>query len=148
MSGFRKFILRGNVVDLAIAVVIGAAFGAVVQALVKDLITPLISIPGKANFQNLKFTVRHSVFAYGDFLNALIAFVSIAAAVFFFVLRPINALMDRRRTQTDVESPTRACPECLSNIPAAARRCAFCTAKVEVVTVGSAAGGRRGSRRT
>ena len=148
LKDFKAFLLRGNVVDLAIAVVIGAAFGTVVQALVKDLITPLVSIPGKANFQSLKFTIRHSVFAYGDFLNVLIAFVSIAAAVFFFVVRPINTLMDRRKTQTDVESPTRECPECLSNIPAAARRCAFCTAKVEVVTVGSAAGGRRGSRRT
>src|SRR5205823_293981 len=84
LKDFKTFLLRGNVVDLAIAVVIGAAFGAVVQALVKDLITPLVSIPGKANFQSLKFTVRHSVFAYGDFLNALIAFLSIAAAVFFF----------------------------------------------------------------
>ena len=131
LKDFKTFLLRGNVVDLAIAVVIGAAFGAVVQALVKDLITPLVSIPGKANFQSLKFTVRHSVFAYGDFLNALIAFLSIAAAVFFFVLRPINALMERRKTEPDVESPTRECPECLSNIPAEASRCAFCTATVK-----------------
>jgi large conductance mechanosensitive channel len=130
LKDFKAFLLRGNVVDLAIAVVIGAAFGAVVQALVKDLITPLISIPGKANFQNLKFTIRSSVFAYGDFLNALIAFLSIAAAVFFFVIRPLNTLMARRKTEPDVESETRDCPECLSSIPAQAKRCAFCTSKV------------------
>jgi large conductance mechanosensitive channel len=134
LKDFKAFILRGNVVDLAIAVVIGAAFGAVVQALVKDLLTPLISIPGKANFQELKFTIRDSVFAYGDFLNVLIAFVSIAAAVFFFVVRPLNLLMARRRTETDVESETRECPECLSNIPRAASRCAFCTARVKPLT--------------
>jgi len=134
LKDFKAFVLRGNVVDLAIAVVIGAAFGAVVQALVKDLITPLISIPGKANFQELKFTVRDSVFAYGDFLNVLIAFVTIAAAVFFLVVRPLNILMARRRTETDVESETRECPECLSNIPNGASRCAFCTAKVTPLT--------------
>ena len=138
LKDFKAFVLRGNVVDLAIAVVIGAAFGAVVQALVKDLITPLISIPGKANFQELKFTVRDSVFAYGDFLNVLIAFVTIAAAVFFLVVRPLNILMARRRTETDVESETRECPECLSNIPNGASRCAFCTAKVKPATTTSA----------
>ncbi|MBV8979352.1 MAG: large conductance mechanosensitive channel protein MscL [Acidimicrobiia bacterium] len=134
LKDFKAFVLRGNVVDLAIAVVIGAAFGAVVQAFVKDLLTPLVSIPGKANFQSLKFTIRHSVFAYGDFLNVLVAFVTIALAVFFFVVRPINMLMERRRTEPDVESETRECPECLSKIPAAASRCAFCTAKVRPVT--------------
>ena len=134
LKDFKAFVLRGNVVDLAIAVVIGAAFGAVVQALVRDLITPLISIPGKANFQDLKFTIRDSVFAYGDFLNVLIAFVTIAAAVFFLVVRPLNILMARRRTETDVESETRECPECLSNIPNGASRCAFCTAKVTPLT--------------
>src|SRR2546429_6352726 len=87
---FKAFVLRGNVVDLAIAVVIGAAFGAVIQAFVKDLLTPLISIPGKADFQNLTFTINGSVFRYGDFINVMIAFVSIAAAVFFFVVRPVN----------------------------------------------------------
>src|SRR5437868_6149133 len=131
---FKAFVLRGNVVDLAIAVVIGAAFGAVVTAFVKDIITPLIGIPGKADFSNLKFTINGSVFRYGDFLNVLIAFLTIAAAVFFFVVRPINTLMARRKTETDVESETRECPECLSNIPARARRCAFCTAKVEPAT--------------
>jgi large conductance mechanosensitive channel len=129
LKDFKAFILRGNVVDLAVAVVIGTAFGAVVTALVKDLITPLISIPGKTNFTDLHLTVRHSVFAYGDFLNALISFLSIAAGVFFFVVMPVNALMKRRKTEPDVESETRDCPECLSAIPRAARRCAFCTAE-------------------
>ncbi len=129
LKDFKAFILRGNVVDLAVAVVVGAAFGAVVSALVKDLITPLISIPGKANFQDLHFTIRHSVFAYGDFLNTIISFLSIAVAVFFFVVVPVNALMSRRKTEPDVESTTRDCPECLSSIPRAATRCAFCTAQ-------------------
>ncbi|MBV8985583.1 MAG: large conductance mechanosensitive channel protein MscL [Acidimicrobiia bacterium] len=130
LKDFKAFVLRGNVVDLAIAVVIGAAFGAVVTALVKDLLTPLIGIPGKADFSTLTFTINGSVFRYGDFINVVIAFVTIAAAVFFFVVRPINMLMERRRTEPDVESETRECPECLSNIPRAASRCAFCTAKV------------------
>ena len=128
---FRAFVLRGNVVDLAVAVVIGAAFGAVVTALVKDLITPLIAIPGKSDFSALKFTIRKSTFAYGDFLNTLIAFVTIAAAVFFFVVRPLNHLMARFKTEPDVDSTTRDCPECLSAIPRAATRCAFCTAKIQ-----------------
>lgn len=134
LKDFKAFILRGNVVDLAVAVVIGAAFGAVITALVKDLITPLISIPGKTNFSELHFGVRHSVFAYGDFLNALISFLSIAAGVFFFVVMPVNALMNRRKTEPDVESITRECPECLSSIPRAATRCAFCTAQVPPVS--------------
>jgi large conductance mechanosensitive channel len=128
LKDFKTFLLRGNVVDLAIAVVIGAAFGAVVTAFVRDIITPIISIPGKTNFSALHFTIRHSVFAYGDFLNFLVSFVSIAAAVFFFVVKPINALMARRKTEPEVESTVRDCPECLSSIPAAATRCAFCTA--------------------
>jgi large conductance mechanosensitive channel len=130
LKDFKAFLLRGNVVDLAVAVVIGAAFGAVVTALVRDILTPIIAIPGKSDFSSLTFTINESVFRYGDFINALVSFVSIAAAVFFFVVRPVNALMARRKTQTDVESATRECPECLSNIPAAAKRCAFCTAKV------------------
>ena len=131
LKGFRAFILRGNVVDLAIAVVIGAAFGTVIDSLVKNIITPIISIPGSANFADLHFKVRHSVFAYGAFLNDLIAFLSIAAAVYFFVVVPVNKLMARRKTEPDVESTTRECPECLSSIPVGARRCAFCTAVVE-----------------
>jgi len=128
---FREFILRGNVVDLAVAVVIGAAFTAVVNALVKDLITPVIAaLFGKPDFANLAFTINDSRFAYGDFLNALLTFVLIAAALFFFVVKPVNYLMARRRTEPDVESTTRDCPECLSAIPIAAHRCAFCTSEL------------------
>ena len=130
LKDFKAFLLRGNVVDLAVAVVIGAAFGAVVTALVKDLLTPLLAIPGKTDFSSLSFTINHSQFLYGDFVNVLISFVSIAAAVFFFVVKPVNALMARRKTEPDVDSTTRECPECLSSIPSAARRCAFCTAEV------------------
>jgi large conductance mechanosensitive channel len=130
LKDFKSFLLRGNVVDLAVAVVVGAAFGAVVTALVKDLLTPLIAIPGKTDFSALQFTINKSTFRYGDFINVLISFLSIAAAVFFFVVKPVNALMARRKTETDVESTTRECPECLSSIPARARRCAFCTAEV------------------
>jgi large conductance mechanosensitive channel len=97
---------------------------------VKDLLTPLIAIPGKTDFSSLHFTINKSTFHYGDFINVLISFVSIAAAVFFFVVKPVNALTARRKTETDVESTTRECPECLSSIPARARRCAFCTAEV------------------
>ncbi len=130
LKDFKAFLLRGNVVDLAVAVVVGAAFGAVVTALVKDLITPLLAIPGQADFSTLDFTINGSRFAYGDFMNALISFVSIAAAIFFFVLKPVNALMARRKTEPEVDSTTRECPECLSSIPSATRRCAFCTAEV------------------
>jgi large conductance mechanosensitive channel len=127
LKDFRAFVLRGNVVDLAIAVVIGAAFGAVVTALVKDLITPIVAaIVGKPSFADLSFTINSSHFAYGDFIDAVISFLTIAAAVFFFVVQPINALMRRRKTQPDVESETRACTECLSDIPMQARKCAFC----------------------
>jgi large conductance mechanosensitive channel len=128
---FRTFILRGNLVDLAVAVVIGTAFTAVVNALVKDLITPLIAaIGGKPNFDNLVFTINGSRFAYGDFLNAALTFLLVAAVVFFLVIKPVNMLMDALRTEPEVESPTRACPECLSQIPLAASRCAFCTSAV------------------
>ena len=130
INDFKAFILRGNVIDLAIAVVIGAAFGALVTAFVKDLITPIIAIPGKTDFSDLKFTIRESDFLYGDFLNAVISFLSIAAAVFFFVVRPVNKLMARRKTEPEVMSTTRDCPYCLSSIPIAASRCAFCTANV------------------
>ena len=130
LKEFKDFLLRGNVVDLAVAVVIGAAFGAVVTALVADLITPIISIPGKATFGDLDFHIRESRFAYGHFLNTVITFVSIAGAVFFFVVKPVNALMARRKTEPEVGSTVRDCPECLSSIPVAARRCAFCTTEV------------------
>jgi large conductance mechanosensitive channel len=131
VKDFKEFLLRGNVVDLAVAVVIGAAFGAVVTALVADLLTPLIAaIFGKHDFSALTFTVNKSTFRYGAFLNAVIAFISIAAAVFFFVVQPVNALMRRRRTEPPVDETTRQCPECLSEVPTAARRCAFCTAQI------------------
>src|SRR6185312_4767194 len=124
---FKAFLLRGNVVDLAVGIVIGAAFGALVRALVLDLLTPIIAmIVGKHDFSALAFTINKSTFHYGDFINYLIAFLSIATAVFFFVVKPINALMERRRTGVDVESETRACSECLSEIPRRARKCAFC----------------------
>ena len=131
VKDFKQFLLRGNVVDLAVGVVIGIAFGAVITALVDDLITPVIAaIFGQHDFSALTFTVNGSVFKYGAFINAVITFVLIAAAVFFFVVRPVNALMARRRTEPPVDPTTRDCPECLSSIPKAARRCAFCTAQV------------------
>jgi large conductance mechanosensitive channel len=131
LKEFRQFILRGNLVDLAVAVVIGAAFTAVVNALVKDLVTPLIAaIGGKHDFSTLAFTINDSRFTYGDFLNALITFVTIAAVMFFLVIKPVNALLERLRPEPAVDKETRACPECLSDIPTAARRCAFCTADV------------------
>jgi large conductance mechanosensitive channel len=131
---FKTFLLRGNVVDLAVGIVIGAAFGAVVTALVKDLITPIVAaIIGRPDFSGLSFSINGSQFLYGDFINALVAFLSIAAAVFFFVVKPVNALMSRRKTQPDVESETVSCAECLSDIPRDARRCAFCTSAVAPV---------------
>jgi large conductance mechanosensitive channel len=131
LKEFREFILRGNVVDLAVAVVIGTAFTAVVNALVKDLITPIIAaLFGEPLFTGLTFSINGSRFAYGDFLNAVLTFVLVAAAVFFFVVKPVNYLMERRRTGPDVESTTRGCPECLSQIPVGAHRCAFCTSEV------------------
>lgn len=132
LRDFKSFLLRGNVVDLAVAVVVGAAFGALVTALVRDLLTPIIAlIFGKPNFSNLSFSINSSHFLYGDFINFLIAFLTIAAAVFFLVVQPINALMRRQKTQPDVESETRACTECLSDIPRQARRCAFCASPQE-----------------
>lgn len=130
LKDFKAFLLRGNVVDLAVAVVVGAAFGAVVTSFVENILTPILGIPGEADFSALEFTINGSVFRYGRFLNAVISFLGIAAAVFFFVVRPINVLMARRKTEPDVESTTRDCPECLSSIPVGARRCAFCTAEV------------------
>ena len=131
---FRQFLLRGNVVDLAIAVVIGIAFGLVIAALVKDILTPLIAaIAGKQDFSNLTFMLHKSLFRYGDFINALIAFVLVAAALFFFVVLPINRLIARSRKQPPADPTTRKCPECLSEIPIEARRCAHCTSVVPPV---------------
>jgi large conductance mechanosensitive channel len=129
VKAFKQFMLRGNVLDLAVAVVMGAAFGAVVTALVKDLITPLIAaIMGKPNFSAIVFTVNNSEFMIGDFINALVAFLSIGIAVYFFVVLPVNKLMERmRRGEAAPDPTTKKCPECLSEVPIAARRCAFCT---------------------
>ena len=132
LRGFREFILRGNVIDLAIAVVIGIAFNAVVSAFVKDILTPLIAaIFGKPDFAALTFTVNNSQFAYGDVLDALISFLAVAAAIYFVVVAPMNALAARRSRPAEVA--TRDCPECLSTIPRAATRCSFCTEKVAPV---------------
>jgi large conductance mechanosensitive channel len=131
LKDFKEFILRGNVVDLAVGIVIGVAFGAVVTALVSDLLTPLIAaIFGSHDFSALTLTINDSRFLYGHFINAVISFVTIAAAVFFFVVRPVNALMARRKTEPPIDEATRSCPECLSEIPVEARRCAFCTSEV------------------
>jgi large conductance mechanosensitive channel len=131
LKDFKTFVLRGNVLDLAVAVVIGTAFTAVITALVADLITPLIAaIAGKHDFSSLTFTLNHSVFHYGSFLNALIAFLLIAAAVFFFVVLPANALVRRMRREPTPDPTTKKCPECLSEIPVDARRCAFCTSQL------------------
>jgi large conductance mechanosensitive channel len=127
LSGFKKFLLRGNVVDMAVGIVAGAAFGTVVSSLVKDLLTPLIAASIKApDFSNLSFTLHNSRFLYGDFINAVISFVIVAASVYFFVVLPINALMAKAYPQHAAPPPTRPCPECLSDIPANARRCKFC----------------------
>jgi large conductance mechanosensitive channel len=129
LKGFRQFLLRGNVIDLAVAVVLGGAFGAVVAALVKDLLTPFIAaIVGKPDFSAIAFEVNGSKFLLGDFVNALVSFVLIAAAVYFFVVVPVNAFMARmRRGEAPPDPTTKKCPECLSDVPIAARRCAFCT---------------------
>jgi len=131
VNDFKQFLLRGNVVDLAVAVVIGAAFGAVVTAMVEDLITPVIAaIIGEPDFSRLDFTINDSTFRYGDFINKVVTFLTVAAAVFFFVVVPINALMTRARREPPADPTTKRCPECLSEIPVAARRCAFCTSTI------------------
>ena len=131
LKEFRDFVLRGNVVELAVAVVIGAAFGAVVASLVENLITPLIgAIGGEPDFGGLTFTINGSKFGYGEFINALLSFLIVAAVIFFLVVRPLNKLMEKLKPGKPVDNPTRACPECVSDIPVQARRCAFCTAEV------------------
>lgn len=132
LKGFRSFILRGNVVDLAVGVVIGGAFGAIVTALVKDLITPLIAaVVGKPDFSNIGFTVNTTHFPVGDFINAVVSFLLIAAAVYFMVVVPVNALMARvKRGEVAPDPTTKKCPECLSEIPIPARKCAFCTSVI------------------
>ncbi len=131
MKGFKQFLLRGNVVDLAVAVVVGAAFGSVVTAFVKDLLTPLIAaIGGKPDFSGLYFTINNSKFLFGDFVNAVVSFVIIAAVIYYLVVLPMNLLISRSKKEPPVEPTMRKCPECLSEIPIGARRCAFCTAQV------------------
>lgn len=132
LKDFKTFILRGNVIDLAIAVAIGVAFGAVVGAFTPGMITPLLAIPGDgASLAEKSFTISGSEFLYGAVIDALLQFVLIAAALFFFVVVPVNRLMARRKTEPDVESTTRECPECLSSIPVRARRCMYCTGQVD-----------------
>jgi large conductance mechanosensitive channel len=134
MKGFKQFLLRGSVLDLAVAVVMGAAFGAVVTALVKDLVTPLIAaIVGKPDFSAIAFTVNNSKFMIGEFINAVVSFVLIAAAVYFFIVLPVNKVLGRlRRGEAPVDPTTKKCPECLSEVPIAARKCAFCTSPLPV----------------
>lgn len=135
MAGFKKFLLRGNVVDLAIAVMIGAAFGAVVSSFTSGIITPLIAaIGGEPNFSALHFTVHHSTFRYGLFINAVVAFVILAAILYFLVVLPINTLMERFKPTPEEPAPTRDCPHCVSSIPQAATVCAFCTRDVPAVS--------------
>jgi len=131
MGGFKKFLLRGNLVDLAVAFVIGAAFAALVTGLVKDLITPLIAaIGGKPDFANLTFTINHSKFFYGDFLNLLISFLILAAVIYFLVVMPFSSLLERFKPTPSEPAPVQECPHCLSSIPQAAVVCAFCTREV------------------
>ena len=128
---FRAFLLRGNLVELAVAVVIGTAFAARVTAFTQGLITPLIAaIGGEPDFSALSFTINESRFRYGVFLNALVSFLIVAGVVFFFVVKPLNTLKDRQKAGPAAGEETRACPECISEIPVRARRCAFCTAEV------------------
>ena len=132
LKGFKQFILRGNVVDLAVGVVIGAAFGKIVESLVKDVLTPLIGAIAKLpDFSGLYFTINESKFMIGDFINALISFLIVAFAIYFFVVVPINKLIAKSKgKQTPIDPTTKKCPECLSEIPKEAGRCAFCTTKL------------------
>lgn len=131
LNDFKAFILRGNVVDLAVGIVIGVAFGTVVAALVKDLITPIIAaFGGKPDFSSLSFTINNSIFLYGDFINAVIAFVILAAVVFFFVVQPVNAIMAARTSEPPPDPMLKTCQYCLNTIPAKATRCGFCTSEL------------------
>jgi len=132
-KGFREFVLRGNVVDMAVGVVIGAAFGAIVTAFVKDLLTPLIAaLVAKPDFSGYVFEVNGSKFLYGDFINAVVSFLLIAAAIYYFVVLPLNALMARIHKNEPAAAPDKKqCPECRSDIPIAARKCAYCTSVVQ-----------------
>lgn len=128
LKEFKQFLLRGNVVDLAVGVVVGAAFGTVVTALVKDILTPLIAAVAKVpDFSGLSFTLNGSKFMYGDFINAVISFLLVASAIFFFVIKPMNLLIERSRKEPPADPTTKKCTECMSEIPLTAKRCAFCT---------------------
>ncbi len=129
LKGFKEFMLKGNVVDLAVAVVMGAAFGSVVSAFVKDLMTPFIAaLVGKPSFEHLQFTVNNSAFLYGDFLNAIISFLLVGAAVYFLVVVPMKAVLERtKKPEVPATPTTKKCPECMSEIPLEAKRCAHCT---------------------
>ena len=134
LSGFKQFILRGNVIDMAVGVVVGAAFASVVTAFTKDLLTPLIGALVKTpSFANVKFTINSSEFLLGDFINAAIAFLLVAGAVYFFVVLPINLLVERmKKAPVPADPTTKKCPECLSEIPVQAKRCAHCSQPVSV----------------
>lgn len=141
LQDFKQFILRGNVVDLAIGVVVGAAFGTIVNAFVRDMLTPLIAaVGGQPNFSGLAFTIHGSKFMYGDFINAVISFLIIATVIFFFVVEPVNKLRNKLESSRKSENPdTKKCPECLSEIPMKASRCKYCTAQLVTSNVGGGA---------
>ncbi len=138
LKEFKAFIMQGNVIMLAVAVVVGVAFQAVVKAIVSDILTPILSIPGKANFESLTFTINGSTFLYGDVLNAIVSFLAVAAAIFFLVVKPYN--MFTARAQKPVAVTTRPCPACLTDVPLGATRCAACTSDLPPVTPGDATG--------
>ena len=133
MSEFKEFVLRGNVIDLAVGIIIGGAFGGIVTALVKDVITPFIGMFGKVDLSNLNTTLNGAKFGFGDFLNTVISFIILAFVVFFFIVKPVNHLMSLRKTDTATDPVTRECPFCVSSIPVSATRCAFCTSEVPTV---------------
>lgn len=136
LQGFKQFILKGNVVDLAVGVVIGVAFGSVVTALVKDIITPIIgAFGGKPDFSSISFSINNSKFLVGDFLNALISFVIIAAVIYFFVVIPMNKLLSQMNKGKSIDPTEKKCPECLSLIPLAAKKCKFCTSVQSKITL-------------
>lgn len=127
---FKDFIMKGDVVNLAVAVVIGLAFNAVITGFVTDIITPLIGIPGHVNFASLTYTINGSIFLVGAFVNAVINFITIALVVFFFIIKPVSKIKERTLKKNPIAPTTKKCPECLSDIPIGAKRCAFCTSKV------------------
>jgi large conductance mechanosensitive channel len=130
-GGFKQFLLRGNVVDLAVGVIVGAAFGSVVTAFTKDLLTPLIAaIAGKPDFSAIQFEINSSKFLVGDFINAVVSFIIVAGVVYYLVVLPVNALVSRARREPPADPTTKKCPECLSEIPIQAKRCAFCAVQV------------------